>query len=178
VKLPAVAAVIAALAIAASCNAFRREALPPAAMPAIPVYEIVPRVEGDSGMTIVLAPARDPLRELGATKRISLTANNADAKTLLLWLAQESGVSVVIAPDVSARVSVSFTDVPAAEAMRAIISEAGLSLLASGLRSPWPPVVFHRAPMNIDQASVDAIVARFGVSLEMAKWIVESRTKP
>jgi len=169
---------IGAASLLSSCSVLRREEPAVAPMPSIPVYEIAPRVEGDVGLAIVPAPSRDPLRDLGATKRISLTASNADARTILLWLAQEAGVSLVIAPDVSARVSVSFTDVPAVDAMRAIIAEAGLSLMASGLQNPWPPVVFHHLPVNVNQASAETIVARFGVSLEMARWIVESRPKP
>lgn len=145
-------------------------------MPDIPVYVIAPTDAG--GMSIVLAPSVDPLAHLGATKRVSLTANDADARTLLLWLAREAGVSLVVAPDVTARVSVSFNNVPAHEAMRAIIAEAGLSLLTSGLQSPWPPVVFYELPVNINEVNAEAIVARFGVSIEMAKWIVESRPKP
>jgi hypothetical protein len=145
-------------------------------LPAIPVYEIAPTDSGRIAMS--RNPALDPLAALGATRRISLTANNADARTLLLWLAQQAGVSLVVAPDVSARVSVNFNDVPAYEAMRAIIAETGLSLLTSGLRSPWPPVVFFHLPVNVNEVNADAIVARFGVSMEMAKWIVESRPKP
>lgn len=147
-------------------------------MPPIPVYEIAPRVEGETGISLSRAQSRDPIGDLGETKRVSLTAKDADARMLLLWLAQESGVSLVIAPDVTARVSVSFDNVPAAEAIRAIIAKAGLSLLAPGMQSPWPPVVFYHMPVNIKQASAETIVARFGVSLEMAKWIVDSRPKP
>jgi hypothetical protein len=146
-------------------------------MPPIPVYEIA-RAEIDSMVSLAPAKSRDPIAGLGATKRVSLNANNAEARTLLLWLAQEAGVSLVVAPDVTARVSVSFNNVPAGEAMRAIIAEAGLSLLAPGMLSPWPPVVFYQMPININQVSAETIVARFGVSLEMAKWIVESRPKP
>jgi methylglyoxal synthase len=38
--------------------------------------------------------------------------------------------------------------------------------------------VFYQIPVNINQASAEAIVARFGVTLEMARWIVENRVKP
>jgi len=145
-------------------------------LPDIPVYVINPN--DSAGIVLTPSRSRDPIGEMRATKLVSLTANNADARTLLLWLAQEAAVSLVVAPDVTARVSVSFTNVPASEAMRAIIAEAGLSLLASGLQSPWPPVVFFEAPVNINQASAESIAARFGVSLEMAKYIVETRTRP
>ena len=145
-------------------------------LPNIPVYEITP--SDTTGIAISRAPTRDSVAVLSTAKLVSLTATNAEARTLLLWLAQQAGVSLVIAPDVTARVSVSFTNVPAGEAMRAIMAEAGLSVLTSGLESPWPPVVFFQIPVNINQASAEVIVARFGVSLEMARWIVENRTKP
>ena len=145
----------------------------------IPVYEIVPSPPGAA--TIAFAPTsrpRDPLADLGATKRVTLTATNADARALLLALAREAGVSIVVSPDVSVRVNANFVDVPAADAMRAIIAEANLSVLTTGPQSPWPPVVFFQLPVNIDRATVETIVARFGVSAEMAKWIVENRPKP
>lgn len=156
-----------------SCGFFRSEQSPPQPMPAIQVFGIV-RTPGDSTFSLAPTPSLDPIANLGASKRVSLNAKNADARTLLLWLARESGVDLSIAPDVNARVSVSFDNVPAADAMRAIIAEARLSVLAPGLRSPWPPVVFHQVPVNIKVASAEAIVARFGVSAEMAKWLVES----
>jgi len=166
-----------------SCSQFRRE---PASAPAtqqqpigpIPVYEIVPTPDVVGGVSIAPTRASDPFAGLDATKRVTLSANNANARTLLLSLAREAGVSLIVSPDVTARVSVNFNDVPAGEAMRAIISEAGLSILTAGLQSPWPAVVFYQLPVNINQVSAETIVARFGVSAEMAKWIVESRPKP
>ena len=145
-------------------------------MPDIPAYELTPTE--NAGMAIVRTPGKDPLSGLGATKLISLNARDADAKTLLLWLAREGGVSLIVAPDVNARVSVNFSNVPAGEAMRAIMAEAGLSVLSSGVQSPWPPIVFFQVPTNINEATADAIASRFGVSAEMAKWIVENRPKP
>ena len=145
-------------------------------MPDIPVYVISPA--DSSGVVVTPARSRDPIGELRATKLVSLTASNADARTLLLWLAQQAGVNLVVAPDVTARVSVSFTNVAAGDAMRAIIAEAGLSLIVAGLQTPWPPIVFFQAPVNINQASAESISARFGVSLEMARFIVESRDRP
>lgn len=157
-----------------SCRPHARTTARP--LPNIPVYEITPT--DTAGIIITRAPAGDSVTALRATKLVSLTASNAEARTLLLWLAQQAGVSLVVAPDVTARVSVSFTNVPAGEAMRAIMAEAGLSVVVSGLESPWPPVVFYQVPVNINQANAETIVARFGVTLEMAKWIVENRVKP
>lgn len=166
-----------------SCSPFRREPAPAAVaqtqpMGPIPVYEIVPTPDVAGGISIAPTRSQDPLAGLDATKRVTLSANNASARTLLLSLAREAGVSLIVSPDVTARVSVNFNDVPAAEAMRAIITEAGLSVLTAGLQSPWPPVVFYQLPVNVNQASAETIVARFGVSAEMAKWLVESRPKP
>ena len=146
----------------------------PAPLTDIPVYELT-RPTADAPYAITRSTTRDPLTELGATKRVTLTANGADVRTLLLWLAQESGVSLIVSPDVSARVSVSFTDIPAAEAMRAVMAEAGLSVLASRMQPAWPPVVFHQLPVNINTASAEVIASRFGVSRELANWIVTSR---
>jgi hypothetical protein len=160
-----------ALAVVSACRVQSLPSLPP-----IPVYEITP-TEERAGIAITPSTGRDPLAELGATKRVTLTSSNADARTLLLWLAQQAGVSIVVSPDVATRVSVSFTDVPAGEAMRAIISQAGLSVLASSAGSPWPPVVFHQLAVNINEASAETIAARFGVTRDMARWIVESRPR-
>jgi hypothetical protein len=163
-----------------SCAQPQAETVPaPETIEAIPVYEIVPGLTRDSLASI--APSwrpGDPLASIGATRRVTLTATNADARALLLALARESGVNLVVSPDVAVRVNANFNDVPAVDAMRAIIAEAGLSLLTAGPQSPWPPVVFYQLPVNINRASVETIVARFGVSAEMAKWIVESRSKP
>jgi hypothetical protein len=168
---------LASLGLLTSCRPPREvadAATVPAPMPSIPVYELTQN-DSASALTITRSPDRDPLREMGVTKRVTLTASAADARTLLLWLAQEAGVSLVVSPDVNARVSVSFTDVPAAEAMRAVMAEAKLSVLASAMQAPWPPVVFRNLPVNINTASADVIAARFGVSDELAKWLVESR---
>ena len=169
----ALSAVVAALCLA-SCRP--KHSVTPRLLPNIPVYKITPSNPG--GTKIAPAPARDSIAALRATKLVTLATNNADARTLLLWLAQQAGVSLVVAPDVTARVSVDFKDVSAGEAMRAIMARAGLSVLTSGFDSPWPPVVFYQLPANINEASVETIVALFGVSPEMAKWIVESRAKP
>jgi len=170
--------IVAAVIAAAGC----RRPTPamqttPDALPEIPVYVIAPT---DSARIAVRPAPRgiDPLADLGADKLVSLTSSNADARTLLLWLAQQAGVSLVVAPDVNARVSVSFTNVKASDAMRAVLAEAGLSILAPDQGSPWPPVVFFQRPVNINASSPDEIVARFGVSREMARWIVESRPRP
>jgi hypothetical protein len=148
-----------------------------AALPPIPVYEIA--AGADTGH-LVLSPVRtrDPLAGITSTKRISVTAQNQDVRTLLLWLAEQAGASLVISPDVNAHVTVSFRDVLVADALRAVMAEVGLSVLVGPMQTPWAPVVFYQLPVNVDVASAEAIAKRFGVSLELARFLVESRPKP
>lgn len=169
-------AFLAAMLLPAFVIACRAPAGEPAEpLPPLAVYEITP---ADSSRVRVLpAPptARDPLAALGATRRVTVTASDADARRLLLWLAEEAGVSIVVSPDVTTRVSVHFEDVQAHDAMRAIMAEAGLSVLTAPRQPNWPPVVFYQMPLNLNAATPEQIVERFGVSAEMARWIVESR---
>jgi hypothetical protein len=168
---------MAAVVALSACRPSTPLGEPATPLPAIPVYEITPSADS-SRILIAPAPARDPVRDLRARRRVTLNASDAEARTLLLWLAEEAGVNLVVSPDVRARVSVNFVDVPAEEAMRAIMTHAGLSVLAATPGSPWPPVVFFQPPVNVNEASAEAIVARLGVSAEMAKWIVETRQRP
>ena len=164
-------------ALALACRPAVPAGEPADPLPPIPAYEISPA--RDSGrVTVSRVPQetpRDPLARLGATRRVTVSASNADARALLLWLAQEAGVSLVVAPDVTSRVTIHVENVQAADAMRAIMAQAGLSVLTSPRQPNWPPVVFHDLPVNLDEASADRIMERFGVSAEMAQWIVETR---
>ena len=124
------------------------------------------------------APTRvpgDPLAGIAPGKPITLSARNVDVRTLLPAIAEQAGVSLVIDPSVQARVTVNFTAVPALEALRAVLAAAGLGL-ASG--PPEPPIgatVFYAAPIDIERASAALIEERFGVSPEVARWIVANR---
>jgi hypothetical protein len=55
------------------------------------------------------------------------------------------------------------------------MAEVGLSVLVGPMQAPWAPVVFYQLPVNVDVASAEAIAKRFGVSLELAKFLVERR---
>jgi len=169
----------AGLAIALLSGCFFGRSEPetgPPGLPPIPVYAIATRAD-TAGVTVAAAPSRDPFAQITSSKRVTLTSSNADARTLLLWLAQQAEANIVIAPDVQARVSVSFRDVPVVEAMRAVVAEAGLSVLLGPSQAPWPPVVFYQLPVNVETATAEVIAARFGVSAELAKFIVESRSR-
>jgi hypothetical protein len=143
----------------------------------IPLYHVVP--SQDSGRVTVArmpdSPPRDPLASLRATRRVTVTASDADARALLLWLAQEAEVSLVVAPDVTSRVTVHLENVQAHDAMRAIMAQAGLSVLTASRKPKWPPVVFHRLPANVNEISEEQLIERFSISAEMAQWLMESR---
>ena len=145
-------------------------------LPNIPVYEIAGG--GDTPVRLAPVRSRDPLSTITSTKRVSLTASNQDVRILLLWLAEQAGTSLVLSPDVNARVTVAFRDVPVVDAIRAVMLEAGLSVLIGPMEAPWPPVVFYQLPVNVNFASAEVIAARFGVSLELAKFMIDSRPMP
>lgn len=107
-------------------------------------------------------------------RRISVNAVDADARALLLAIAKEAGLNVVVSSDVRTRVSLTLSDVPAWEAVQAIIEVAGLSVMTP-TQGASPAVVFYHLPVDVNKASAEGIAARFGVSTEMGKWIVESR---
>ena len=73
--------------------------------------------------------------------------------------------------------SVTLDNVPAAEALRAIIESAGLMISAPGAGRAVASAVFYQLPVNINTASAATIQARFGTSAEMANFIVESRNE-
>ncbi len=112
-----------------------------------------------------------------STARISLTAKNADVRELLPALASAAGISIVLGPDVSGRVSVNLRNVLAIDALQAVIDEAGLSVGTPIIEVPFGPVVFYQLPVNVNTASAATIKVRFGVSDEVAAWVVAARNK-
>lgn len=102
-------------------------------------------------------------------------ATNADVRTLLVAVAREAGLNLIIDGDVRARVTVALTDVPAAVAIRTIIESAGLAIASPSMTKAVTAIVFYQMPVNIDRASAATIAARFGTSIELADFIVESR---
>ena len=138
-------------------------------LPELPVIDLADRV-----------PARDSVRaatgDTSSARRITITSANADVRTLLLAIAREAGISLVVSDDVRRRVSVSLTDALPEEAIAAIIAQAGLTI-ARPATPAFPPVVYYQLLVNVDQAPAEAIARRFGVSLELARFIVESRTQ-
>jgi len=60
---------------------------------------------------------------------ISLRTSAADARTVLLMLAKQAGVTLRLSSDIRRKVTVSLTDIAAADALHVVIIEAGLSIL-------------------------------------------------
>ena len=152
-----------------------------AAPPPAPRPPALPELSAPPPAPAPLARARpgataDPLAGRPPGNPVTLSARNVDVSVLLVALAEHAGLSLIVDPTVNARTSVNFTDVPAVDALRAVLAAAGLSL-ASG--PPVPPVgatVFYAVPVDIDRASAALIAEHFRVSPEVAEWIVESRT--
>jgi type II secretory pathway component GspD/PulD (secretin) len=110
--------------------------------------------------------------------RVTFTAADAPLRDVLALLAEAGGVTLVIDPAVTGRVSFHFQDTPALEALEALARQAGyqLSPVPAGPVLPFMPrTVFYHAPVNINTANAATIRARFGVGRELAEWIVLSR---
>jgi hypothetical protein len=150
----------------------------PVAAPELPPIASATIITPDVDRPSSPRPAADPLAALGTTRLVSVHATNADARTLLVAVAREAGLNLVVDGDVRARVSVALTDVPAADAIRAIIESAGLAISGPSMSAAATSIVFYQLPVNIDRASAATIAARFGTSAELANFIVESRPQP
>lgn len=110
-------------------------------------------------------------------ERVTLTATDTDLRVLLAALADAAGVDLVVGPDVQGRVTVHFEDVPALEALNRLVVETGYMITAP-LRPPWGPTVFYTIPVNVNEADAELIRARFGVSAELARFVVRARIPP
>jgi hypothetical protein len=151
-------------------NRRRAGTVPPVWMP--------PLAAIPSPQTIAEPPTQRPVitadRRVAPRPRVTITADNADAREVFLAIGRTAGVNVVVSPDVRTRVTANLVDVPADQAIQAIADVLGLSILlppAPGLAT----IVFHQAAVNVNSASAKEIADRFGVSAEMARLLVESQ---
>lgn len=110
-------------------------------------------------------------------ERVTMTAVGTDLRSLLAALAEAAGVSLVVGPAVEGRVTVRFEDAWARDALEAVVRETGY-MIARPLTVPWPPTVFYVVPVNVNEADAATIQARFGVSAELARFLVRSRIPP
>lgn len=151
------------MVVAACAPAIKPLPRPADELPPLPVEEV--------SIVTVPPPAGEPP---GSQPRVTLTASRADARVLIDALAQIAGVSVVMDSTVRGTVAVRFENLPAIEALHAVIDAAGLAI-ERGIEKPWPESVFYQPPVNVNTASVGVISARFGVSGKLAEWIAKSR---
>ena len=148
----------------------------PAVGPVPPGYLLVPVIGTlpEDLPRLPAGPASAPAASVpGSTRLITVTAVDADARSLLIAIAREAGINLAVSSDVQRRVSVSLTNAPADEAIAAIIAQAGLSISRP---SAAPAVVFYQLAVNVNQAPAETIAIRFGISSDLAKWLVENRS--
>lgn len=145
-----------------------------APVPAAPSADSLPRISAEA---LVEERAADAPRAAPDGKLISVSAIDADVRPLLVGIAREGGLDLIVANDVNRRVTVHLKDVTATQAIAAISSAAGLTLAMPQQRQ-LPSIVYFQLPVNVNSASAETIAARFGVSAEMARFIVESREPP
>lgn len=115
-----------------------------------------------------------PPRVENLDQRISVRAIDADARALLIGIAAQAGINIVVSSDVNRRVSLTLNDVPAIQAIQEIAVAASLTIATPESRA-LPAVVYYQLPVNVNSASAETIAKRFGVSEELARFIVESR---
>jgi len=148
----------------------------PAVGPVPPGYTLVPVIGAlpEDLPRLPAGPLGAPAASVpGSTRLITVTAVDADARSLLIAIAREAGINLAVSSDVRRRVSVSLTNAPADEAIAAIIAQAGLSISRP---STAPAVVFYQLAVNVNQAPAETIAIRFGISSDLAKWLVENRS--
>jgi hypothetical protein len=112
--------------------------------------------------------------------RVTIDTHGAeiDVRQVLGFLAHKGGMSLLYAPDVAGKVRLQLVDVPASEALHAVLSLAHLTLEGASAAVPTipaPSVVFYQLPVNVDSLSAESIMKRFGVGREIAELLVGSR---
>lgn len=139
----------------------------------------LPRVEveqlaGGEGVPFRETVPAEALDALARGERVTLTAVGTDLRSLLAALAEAAGVNLVVGPAVGGRVTVHFENVPAAEALEQVVVESGY-MIARPLESPFPATGYYVVPVNVNEADAATIQARFGVSAELAQFLVRAR---
>lgn len=157
--------------VGASIPTSRRGVRPP------PVW-MPPRVPGP---VLPGAPMYSPPVAASApastTPRVTITADNADAREVLLAIARLGGLDVVVSSQIRTRVTAHLIDVPAYQAIQAIADVTGLGVLRPAAPG-GATVVFFQEAVNVNDAKAAKIGSRFGVSSELAKFVVEAPPSP
>jgi hypothetical protein len=130
-------------------------------LPALPATPSIPEVTESS-------------RATSAKPRVTITADNADAREVLLAIARVGEIDVVVSSEIRARVTAHLIDVPAAQAIQAIAEVTGLGILRPAAPGS-ATVVFFQPPVNVNRSPAATIASRFGVSKALADYVVETR---
>lgn len=153
----------------ASVPLYRMRSVPPTRYP--PLAAALPLAALVTPPGVPPAPAMPMLPE---GRRVTFTVIDVDAGEIIAEIARAGGLNVVVSSGGRARVSLTLTDATAADAIRAVAGVAGLKV-----QPPSAPggasIVFRDPAMNVNTARASAIGARFGVSGDLARWVVESR---
>jgi len=127
----------------------------------------------DASPSVPAGPVGAPAASVaGSSRRISVYAQDADVRSLLIAIARESGTNLTVSGDVQRRVSVSLANAPVDEAIAAIVAQSGLSVSRP---SSAPAVVFYKLAVNVNEAAAETIAVHFSTSCELARWLVETR---
>lgn len=175
---------VAAIALLASgcAPAWRAAPAPQPPAPAPPPLPPLTVAPPPDTTRLSFSPGRhdidDPIARLPLGEPVTLTASDVSVPSLLMALGEAVGISLVVDPGIQERITVNFIEVPAREALRAVLEQAGLFIATGPPEVPWAPVVFYAVPVDIETASVETIQARFNVSRAMAEFLVRSRVRP
>lgn len=121
------------------------------------------------------APLYSPVTSSTRTSpvpRVTITADNVDAREVLLAISRLGKLDVVVSSQVQTRVTAHLIDVPADEAIQAIADVTGLRVLRPAAPG-GATIVFFQEPVNVNDEKAAKIVSRFGVSSDLAKFVAE-----
>lgn len=162
---------MAALSVATGCG--RRETPLPAPLPELPQGTAAAGDRAGDRAALLPRPSA-PRPDPGPP--VTLAARDVEIRVLLLALAEAAGISMVVDPAITGRITVNFQELPAREAIEAVLAQAALGVAAAPPAPPIGPVVFYVVPVDIEEASAALIQARFDVGPEVARFIVRART--
>lgn len=112
-----------------------------------------------------------------APTRVTITADNVDAREVIMAIARVGGLDVVVSAEIRSRVTAHLIDVPADQAIQAIADVNGLGVLRPAAPG-GSTVVFLQPVVDVNRASAETVASRFGVSRELAKFVVETQPPP
>jgi hypothetical protein len=137
--------------------------VPPRRLPPLPAAPSIPQVTERPATSTAL--------------RVTITADNADAREVLLAIARVGGLNVVVSSEIRTRVTAHLIGIPADQAIQAIADVTGLRVLRPAAPGS-ATVVFFQQPVDVNRARAETITSRFGVSKELAKFVVEAQQPP